>query len=169
MLPAVKRGIVVLGSPIGTAEFVEAFNGEKLAEQARLWKELPLLPDLQCAWVLLLMRCASRANFRICSQPPEQVALYAASHDTAMWQILSALVDRQDLSDVQFNAMIWAQLPLRMGGCGMRSALRSSPAAYWASVADTLPMMKTRSPNLAAAFLEQLLGSESPAPCLFCS
>ena len=42
----------------------------------------------------------------------------------------------------------------------MRSAQRTSPAAYWASWADTLPMMKTRNPELAEDLLRQLRREE---------
>ena len=53
-----------------------------------------------------------------------------------------------------------------MGGLGLRSALRGSPAAYWASWADTLPMMRARNPDLAAEYFAQLKGEVPPTECL---
>ena len=40
-------------------------------------------------------------------------------------------------------------LPLRLGGCGLRSAVRTSKAAYWGAWADVLPVVQSRFHNLA--------------------
>ena len=40
---------------------------------------------------------------------------------------------------------------MRLGGAGLRSAVRTAPAAYWASWADALPMISARVPSAAAA------------------
>ena len=62
------------------------------------------------------------------------------------------------LTDLQLRR---AQLPLRLGGCGLRSAHRSRLAAYWASWADTLPILHSRLPLVADRLL-QLLNGEAP-------
>ena len=54
-----------------------------------------------------------------------------------------------------------ASLALRSGGLGLRSALRTAPAAYWASWADTLPMMWQRCPQLAGTFCAALMDAEA--------
>ena len=46
----------------------------------------------------------------------------------------------------------------------MRSAVRTGPAAYWASLADTLPMMAARCPKVAEKIfldLEKALGGKA--------
>ena len=48
----------------------------------------------------------------------------------------------------------------------MRSALRTAPAAYWASWADTLPMVRARNPDLARSMLERLEGSAEATECV---
>ena len=53
---------MVLGSPIGAPEFVEAVLRERLAEERVFLEEIPQLPDLQCAWLLLLLCAALRSN-----------------------------------------------------------------------------------------------------------
>ena len=83
-LPAEEQGVLVLGSPVGTQEYAEACGRRKLDDELTLLELLPQLPDLQCAWVLLLLCAAPRANYHLRSQPPQQVALYAAMHDTAV-------------------------------------------------------------------------------------
>ena len=62
----------------------------------------------------------------------------------------------------------WAQriatMPMRMGGLGLRSATRMSPAAYCASWADALHMTSQRLPEVANDIVTQL--AEEPAGCL---
>ncbi len=53
-----------------------------------------------------------------------------------------------------------ASLPLRLGGLGLRSAVRLSPAAFWASWADALAMINARHPALARSFVATL-GADS--------
>ena len=125
------------------------------------------MPDLQCAWVLLLMSCGLRANYHLRTQRLEQVLKYAKGHDEGMWRTLCKLLGREDLKEDASGLAAWvAQLPLRLGGGGLRSAQRCSEAAYWASWADTLPMMRTRNAAMARKILEQLQGEARPNPCV---
>ena len=58
-----------------------------------------------------------------------------------------------------------AQLQLRRGGCGLRCASRLRFAAYWASWADSLAMIRERHPEVAARLVQQLeAGNEATAP-----
>ena len=50
-------------------------------------------------------------------------------------------------------------------GLGLRNAARTQLAAYWASWADTLPMIQTRHPAVADLVLRHLEG-ESASPSL---
>ena len=52
-------GFVALGTPIKTPEFVVACARERLDQEQGLLDELPQLPDLQSAWLLLLFCAAS--------------------------------------------------------------------------------------------------------------
>ena len=51
-----------------------------------------------------------------------------------------------------------ANLPLVLGGVGLRSASRISASAYWASWADCLPMVFARHRGVALAIVAQLEG-----------
>ena len=62
-LPREARGVVVLGSPVGTLEFAQKHGNDKLAEVVQLLDLVAQVPDLQCAWVLLSFGCAPRANY----------------------------------------------------------------------------------------------------------
>ena len=74
-----------------------------------------------------------------------------------MRQTLCALLEKAPLAERRdTHAEKVATLPQRLGGLGLRSAVRTSAAAYWASWADTLPMIQQRCPALAAKVLEEL-------------
>ena len=62
-LPAAQQGVVILGVPIGSPDFVRQQLEDKSAEQDLLFQRIPLLEDTQACWLLLLMCAATRANF----------------------------------------------------------------------------------------------------------
>ena len=57
-------------------------------------------------------------------------------------------------------------MPMRLGGLGLRSAARTAQAAYWASWADALPMLKARLPDLADRAVQILDGGQLSGTCL---
>ena len=63
-----ENGLQILGTPVGTAAYVEARARERLEEEKRLLQHLPELPDLQCTWLLPCLSPAARANHlrRVC-------------------------------------------------------------------------------------------------------
>ena len=62
------------------------------------------------------------------------------------------------VSPDEVDAETWdcATLPMSLGGLGLRSAVRTSKAAHWASWADCLPMIRERHPQVANIMVEQL-------------
>ena len=98
--------------------------------------------------------------------PPFHVVGYAAGHDEGMRRAMVSLLgqlpgDREQKSAAQSIAT----LPMRLGGLGLRSAARMSPAAYWASWADALPMLQARLPQVTANIVG---GLEREAPLTGC-
>ena len=83
-----QRGIVVLGTPIGHQDFVQAWAARRLEEEEQLLSQLPKLPDLQCSWLLPLLRASPRANHALRTVPPLEIQAYARAHDQAMWHTL---------------------------------------------------------------------------------
>ena len=58
-------------------------------------------------------------------------------------------------------------MPTRLGGLGLRSAVATADAAYWASWADSLPMIQKRNPVLAERILTRLeAGDVAAESCL---
>ena len=51
------QGMKILGTPIGTVAYEEAACAERLEEEEKLWHAIHWIPDLQCAWQVLV-QCA---------------------------------------------------------------------------------------------------------------
>ena len=156
--PDAQRGVVVLGSPVGHPAFVQGWAEERLRTEQLLLDQLPKLPDLQCAWLLLLLCASPRANHAIRTMPPSASAVYARGHDDAIWATLQTMLggvgDREAV-----QARLLAALPGALGGLGLQSAQLTAPAAYWAAWADALPALHARVPGSAASYV-QLLEAE---------
>ncbi|CAK0876826.1 unnamed protein product, partial [Prorocentrum cordatum] len=131
--------LMVLGTPLGTAAFAARLTQQRTDEERSFLQELPNLPDLQCAWALLLY-CAE------------------ALHDLLDFDPAPAEAER--LSRV-------SSLPLGLGGLGLRSAARTAECAYWPSWADALPMLRQRNPTAATELTAALrAGTGAAASCL---
>ena len=152
---------------MGTAEFVRNHAQQRLEKEQVLLDWLPKMSDLQCAWLLLALCATPRANHIVRALPPTQARDYAAEHDSRIWETLKNLLGHTPSRGRARRARDLATLPGRLGGLGLRSAERTSPAAYWASWADALDVIRQRRPNEAAAYLAELerVGG-SQAPCL---
>ena len=80
-----------------------------------------------------------------------------------MWTACQALLGGLpgDEASVEMARLI-ASLPMRLGGLGLRSAVRTAPAAYWASVADALGVLNRRLPTVAASAVERRSADHPP-------
>ena len=158
------HGVILLGVPVGTPEFVQRHADERLADERRLLDEIARLPDPQCAWQLLSKCAVPKGNYWIRTLPPSLSQSYAAQRDDALWSACIDIFGAEGVPDRerQTGRRI-AQLPARMGGLGVRSTARTAPAAYWASWADALEMIKVRNPDIAQRILDRLEGGTSPA------
>ncbi|CAK0885381.1 unnamed protein product, partial [Prorocentrum cordatum] len=145
---------------LGFAAAALAEARSRLQEERRLLDELAHLPDLQCAWLLLLLCASPRANHLLRTLPPEEIAEYARGHDGDMWATLRRLLGDPAMSqDEERRARALAAMPGRHGGLGLQSAARTSPAAYWGAWADALHMLHQRRPVEAAAIRDLLDGT----------
>ena len=126
-------------------------------KQGALIQRIPLVPDLQSAW-LILMHCASaRANYLLRVIDPQQMQQFAQMHDQRLWHCLCELLGiAPDLCDDAARSS--ATLPLVLGGLGLRSALRTREAGFWASWADCLPMIHALHSGIAARIVKELDG-----------
>ena len=117
--PEAERGFVALGTPLGHPRYMAAHTDTRLLEEARLLQELPLLPDLQCTWLLLAM-CASPCGDHILRTRPTCLpAMHVATYDDAVWRCLLALLGEEVDADPEVAAARRLALLLaRLGGLG---------------------------------------------------
>ena len=158
-LPRHQQGLTVLGTPLGADAFVQHQLRLKREAQDCLLQRIPAVDDLQAAWLLLRYCAAPRANYLLRVLPPGETADYARQHDDAISGCLATLLGFAD-APLPDDALRAAQLAMRFGGLGLRSAQEDRHAAYWASWRDTLPVIQARAPGVAARLLQAL---QSPA------
>ena len=151
-LPPELQGMMVLGSPLGSDEYVQRQLQQKRDDQDRLLPRIPRMPDLQAAWLLLLFCAAPRCNYLLRMLPPALTQAYAEAHDAAIRRCLSALLLQDADQQLPATPAEVASLPLRLGGLGLHSATRTRQSAYWASWCDALPVM----PEVADRLLQAL-------------
>ena len=90
------------------ADFVRRHLQSELASHCTLLERIPSIPDLQCAWLILLFCASTRANFLLRALPPSATREFAFQHDTSLRGCLSALLG------VEVSMDTWgvASLPL---------------------------------------------------------
>ena len=76
-LPASERGLRILGTPLGTPEYIAAQLESLSTQRGTLFARLPDVPDLQVAWLLLLFCALPRAQYVLRVLPPHQTAAFA--------------------------------------------------------------------------------------------
>ena len=91
-LPSEMQGIKMLGTPLGHPDFVARHLEGVLEEQRVFLSRIPLVNDIQSAWLLLLHCANARANYQIRSVTPEGVETYAQAHDDRIWQCFCELL-----------------------------------------------------------------------------
>ena len=161
--PEEEQGLVVLGVPVGHSAFVQKWLADKEESHQQFLTRIPAVQDAQCAWLLLLMCAGPRANHILRNLPPSEVSQFAQNHDTSLRACLAEILAVPVPTGVVAEV---AHLPFREGGLGLRSAMRLSPAAYWASWANCLSQVHARAPQVCTQFLQELEGLPSRAQCV---
>ena len=80
-LPTHEQVIRVLGAPVGHSDFVRAHFQRTADEHRTLLEMIPLLSDVQSAWMMLLHCATARANYHLWVIRPELALQIATSHD----------------------------------------------------------------------------------------
>ena len=159
-----EQGIKVLGALVGFRDFIIRHLEKVLDQHKVLLAGIPRVPDVQSAWLLLLHCASARANYKLRVTRPEVALEFAQSHEENHWRGLCAVLEVPTTACTR-NARDVSSLPSSLGGLGLRSAVRTRLSAYWASWADTLPMVQNRHPRIADEMVYQLEGV-TQSPCL---
>jgi len=97
--PAPERGVKVLGTPVGSPEFVAAHLDACLQEEQVLLDRLTRMPDPQSAWLVLMFCASPRANHLLRTIPPAEVLRYAEEHDERLWHALHTIMGSPAMDD----------------------------------------------------------------------
>ena len=68
-------------------------RGERLEEETKLWRAIPSVRDLQCAWQLLVQCAGPRCHHFIRNVPPEHSVAYAQGHDRGVKEVMVNLLE----------------------------------------------------------------------------
>ena len=109
-VPTEQQGIKVLGVPLGHHDFVRQHLSNVHEEHQRLLTRIPLLADVQSAWLLLVHCAQARANFLIRAVRPEAEE-FAVNHDRGLWWCLGQFLGT-DLEQCEAGMRDVATLPL---------------------------------------------------------
>ena len=154
---ACERGSKIHGTPLGHPDYVAHQLQSIWTHQQTLLNRIPAFRDVQSAWALLLHCGAAHANYFLRVIPLDRSQRYAADHDEVLWKCLCAVSDIPK-DPCTITAREASSLPMALGGIGLRSAVRTSMAAYWASWEETWKMISQRHPGVADVVVHELEG-----------
>ena len=113
-LPLEYQGLFVLGTPLGSPQFVDRELGKWHPNSKCFWTGSPHVSDLQSALLLLLFCASPRPNYILRILHPCATREFAMQHDDSIRRCFEQLLhttvsgDRWDI----------ASMPLVMGGLG---------------------------------------------------
>ena len=131
-IPRIQQaGIILLGTPVGSHHFIQERIRDKIERVRNITSQLPLLQDAQTEFVLL----------RSCLSLPKVMYVLRTTdptHHQALWQEFDSIT-REALTRIlgsPVDGLQWAQaqLPVSMGGLGLRAAEDHAPAAFATSL-----------------------------------
>jgi hypothetical protein len=143
-----SRGLIVVGTPVGTDEYVKRKLKRIVNKYPAFFRRLKLM-DPQCG-LLLLRECGlPMATWITRTVEPRLVGPFAKVFDERVidaWKTLVAF--EGELTD---DVLTCLTLPFREGGSGLRSMEQTSPIAHYASVVGTFQTVGAVCPAVQAA------------------
>ena len=115
--PAAEPGVRVLGTPLGHRAYVEAQLQRTRDDHQQLLDGLPLVQNLQSAWLLLLFCAATRANYFLRVVHPFSSESVARQHDTRVRQCFGALLGQLHHPTWKSAAFLCTGSPERSAHC----------------------------------------------------
>ena len=81
-LPAELLGLNILGTPLGKPEFVRDHLERTVQKHQKLLERIPVVPDVQSSWLLLLHCASARANYM--TRVVEPARSFCEAHDVGI-------------------------------------------------------------------------------------
>ena len=135
-LPRTSDGLVVLGTPIGSEQFISNHFSSKIEKNDRIIKKLPKLNDPQISFALL-SKCMglSKVGYFLRTSPCSDTIDLATRFDNSTNEALELIIGK----DLPKIARLQTELPLKLGGLGLRSAVKHAPASFLSSINSVTP------------------------------
>jgi hypothetical protein len=144
-VPVSDSGMKVVGVPVGSESYVEAFLEDKLKSMDTEFRRLPLMGERQ-AMAQLRFCILPSSNYLARCIHPSRLRSYATKFDEAIRKAYNEIMDDNiKEGNLQF------QLPFKLGGFAMRSLLLISPMAHFAAVREATKLMAIVDKNAKAA------------------
>eukprot|EP01128_Nolandella_sp_AFSM9_P003322 TRINITY_DN1418_c0_g1_i1.p1 TRINITY_DN1418_c0_g1~~TRINITY_DN1418_c0_g1_i1.p1 ORF type:complete len:802 (+),score=26.67 TRINITY_DN1418_c0_g1_i1:2-2407(+) len=153
------EGIVTLGMPRGSPEFVRAFWGKKRSELSTFRDRLLEVDDVQ-SQLLLLRSCASfcRLVYHTRCMAPPSIREQCSWFDRWVLETVSLMTGITQVTSTSYDKTEW-MLPIRLGGKGFLSSLAISPAAFISSAASCLPEVRRYLPQSVSSLFAHIRAS----------
>ena len=149
------RGISVLGTPIGSGEYVARKCLVTTGKEKRFLQKLTLLENMQSASLLLRYCGVGNINHLLRTVPPASVREAAKIHDSNVLESFQSIIGCR-LSPTQIRQ---THLRISQRGFGLPSALLISPCAFVGSWAATLRSLPHRLQLFASTAHDILIGT----------
>ena len=157
-----QAGMMVLGSPIGTDDFIKRSCIEIAESGHHLCNELTTLDDPQSAMLLLRYSHVSRISHLARTIFPESFRAAAILHDQLTYSTFVSVLGIEDIIDEKW---LQATLPVRYGGFGLTSMQSISPPAFVSCWSQSLHVLPERFPELRSqidSFICDIISPNSP-------
>ena len=147
-----RSGTTALGTPIGTAESIQAWLANKIYELTEDVQRIRLLQHKQSEWLLIFYVIKSKVNYLLRLLHPSVTKTFAAAVDRLLRQALEDTISAPLPSDLCWDQ---ARLPITMGGFGLSFTEDQAYAAYLASVTDVFDFLETHS-SVPSPWLQEI-------------
>ena len=145
----------LVGHSVGESGFHPRASGTKVEEQRTLLARIPLVGDLQSAWLILLHCAAARANYLLRVVEPQSVAAYARAHDEGIWSCLCTLLNISPLQDEIIRS--W-ESAIGDGRAGPPQRCTGECLGLLGKLGRLLAHDLCQNPEVARSFVQQLQG-----------
>ena len=139
-------GMIVVGSPIGSKEFIENEAHLAVDRYPAFFRRLKLM-DTQNALLLLRYCGLPMATWMTRTVEPELLQKFAKKFDAEVMSTYCHIIDHK--GEITPEQERWIRTPFRLGGRGLTSTEEVSPIAYYSSVTGTFEVLRRNLPDLA--------------------
>ena len=153
-------GIKVLGAPIGSADFCEAFATARMAKSTKsTYPHLTGLQDPQAASLLLVNCLVPRTDYLLRLVTPDSAKEGALATDSSNFTTYFNInhIENSELTGDETVRQV--SLPHRLAGKGVRARVEVSPVAFLAALTASIRLIYDRFASTGAGELPSLLQS----------